>query len=510
MDGSLGGALTVFPNAILGGNGTVGNVVNNGRTEPGSSIGTLTVNGNYIQGPSGILGIEISETGATDLLQVTGTATLNGVLQISPEPGVYLAGTAYTFLTAGSVTGQFSSSFSDLPLNYTINYFPDRAQLFVLSSSLVLPPRPSGNAGAVADYLFCSSFDFADVDLDTVAESLLILPSGQYKKALNRLTPSQFGSLALTELENNFTIANAFFLARLDQKSCCADMCKSTSIWINPLGSVYSQKSHLEIGQEAIGFTNHTYGVTAGIDHILSNNWNLGLGLGYAHSHVHWKNQAGRAYANSGYLGPCLRYDSQHFYFDFLILGAGNFYDVHRKIQFPGLFRQAKSHPRNWNLSEIVLAGFNLEADANVFVRPEILLDQLNVFQESFCEKGADSINLSVKRKYSSFLRSLINLKIVKEWAFCDTCVVPSVNIGWLRTTPLSGRHYTASFRSDTFCQPNFSVTSFDQIIDQVLVGVQFLIASQGGGVAMSLGYDGRFGEGTKVNEINTALDWKF
>jgi len=131
------------------------------------------------------------------LLQLTGVATLNGVLQVNPEPGVYLEGTTYTFLTAGSVTGQFSNTFSTRPLNYVIDYFPTQAQLLILSSSLILPARPNGNAGVVADYLFCSSFDFVNADLAVVAEALLELSADQYARALNRLTPSQFGALAL-------------------------------------------------------------------------------------------------------------------------------------------------------------------------------------------------------------------------------------------------------------------------------------------------------------------------
>ena len=182
---------------------------------------------------------------------------------------------------------------------------------------------------------------------------------------------------------------------------------------------------------------------------------------------------------------------------------------VHIKIVFPGIDRKAHSHPTTWDLSEVMLAGFKLEPFCNFFVQPELLLDQLNIFQESFHESGAGSIDLAVKRKYASFLRSLINLKFAKEWVFCNMCFAPSVNIGWLRTTPLTGRHYTASFRKDTFCEPNFSVTSFSEVVDQVLVSGQLLFSTQGG-FSMSLGYEGRFGEGSKVNEVDVALDWRF
>ncbi|VHO02954.1 autotransporter domain-containing protein [Candidatus Rhabdochlamydia sp. T3358] len=507
MKGKLGGELEVSVNAMLAGTGVVDSVMNNGTVKPGSSIGTLTVNGNYTQGPFGVLNIEIDDLRASSLLQVSGAATLNGVLQVSPDPGVYLEGTSYTFLNAGSVAGQFSSTFSTRALNYTINYFPTQAQILILSSFFILPARPNGNAGAVADYLFCSSFDFTNTDLVVVTGALLDLSTSQYVQALNRLTPSQFGALALNELENNFSIANTFL--ETNQVTCCYNFSEATNLWISPLGLVYSQKNRLQLGQEAIGFTNHTYGVAAGIDHLFSNDWTLGFGLGYSYSHLHWKNQAGKARADSGYLGPYIKYDCGSFYFDFLVLGTGNFYDVDRKIVFPGIERKAHSHPTTWDLSEVVLAGFRLEPFYRFFVQPELLIDQLNIFQESFHESGAASIDLSVKRKYVSFLRSLINLKFVKEWAFCNMCLAPSVNVGWLRTTPLTGRHYTASFREETFCSPNFSVTSFNQVIDQALIGAQILLSSQAG-FSMSLGYEGKFGNGSKVNEVDVSMNWRF
>ncbi|MEK7339280.1 MAG: autotransporter outer membrane beta-barrel domain-containing protein, partial [Verrucomicrobiota bacterium] len=449
--------------------------------------------------------------GATDLLQVTGTATLNGILHIDPIPGVYLEGTTYTILTAATTTGQFSSSFSNQPLDYTINYFPTQVQLFLLKSSLMLPiPNTalSGNARAVAQYLFCNSFDFSNTDLNAVVNALVGLPINEYVQALNKLTPSSFGALPLMELENNFNIANTFFVAGAGQRSYCyIDMNEPTSIWINPLGFIYSQKGR----QEAPGFTSHTYGVAGGIDHLFSDYWSMGLGIGYSHEQLHWQRQVGRAHADSVYLGPYLKYDSTYFYFDFLVLGAGNFYDVDRKIVFPGFSREADSNPTTWNLSEILLGGVRLEFyDVhNFFIQPEIMLDQLNIFQEGFQEKGANSIDLSVERKYSSFLRSLVNTKLVKEWVISNVCLVPSINVGWLRTTPLTGGHYTASFRADTTCAPDFTVTSFHKAIDQLLIGAQFLLSCQGD-FQLSIGYEGKFGEGTKVNEVNLGMRWRF
>ncbi|KAG6558983.1 Autotransporter beta-domain [Candidatus Rhabdochlamydia oedothoracis] len=494
------------------GSGTfnVKTINNRGRLRSGNSIGTLTINGNYVQDPSGTLGIEIDATGAANLLNVTGTATLDGNVDVTLNPGVYLKGTTYTFLTAGAVTGQFSSLFGD-PLNYTINYLPNQAQLFLTASSVILGiPNSSltGNARSVAGYLFCDNFDFANTDLIVVANKLIQLPINEYTKALNSLTPAAFGSLPLVELENNFNLANTFFVAGVGQRSYCyKDIDEPTNVWFNPLGFVYSQDGH----KEAPGFTAHTYGAVVGADRVFLDEWSLGVGFGYSHAQLDWKHQVGHAHADSIYLGPYVKYDSENFYFDFLLLGAGNFYDVDRKIVFPGFSRKAHSDPTTWNLSEILLAGFRLEPFDidNFFVQPEIRLDQTNSFQEKFKETGAQSLDLSVKDKRSSFLRSLVSIKVVKESCVSGFCLVPSINIGWLRTTPLIRGHYASKFREGTFCKSDFVASSFHQTIDQLLVGAQFLVSRQGD-IQLSIGYEGFFGKKSTVNEINMNACWSF
>jgi len=94
--------------AALMGNGNLPlNLFNSGTVAPGTSIGTLTVTGNYTQDSRGALAIEISPNGA-DKLAVTGSAKLDGNLVVQPETGSYTSGTRYDILTAGGgVSGQF-------------------------------------------------------------------------------------------------------------------------------------------------------------------------------------------------------------------------------------------------------------------------------------------------------------------------------------------------------------------------------------------------------------------
>jgi fibronectin-binding autotransporter adhesin len=105
---------------FLFGTGTLGyaSVVNaSGTIKPGDSLtttGILAVTGTYAQEATGILDVAIGGMtvgGQFDQLNVTGTATLNGTLNISLLGGFVPAiGDQFTILNASSVTGSFTTA----------------------------------------------------------------------------------------------------------------------------------------------------------------------------------------------------------------------------------------------------------------------------------------------------------------------------------------------------------------------------------------------------------------
>ena len=110
------GSNNAFTGGTITGTGTLtGNVSNTGATvSPGSSPGTLTIDGNYTQGADARLLIEIAglADGEFDVLNITGTATLTGgTLEVVLLPGDYDIPmlTEFDFLQAGTLTGSFSN-----------------------------------------------------------------------------------------------------------------------------------------------------------------------------------------------------------------------------------------------------------------------------------------------------------------------------------------------------------------------------------------------------------------
>jgi uncharacterized repeat protein (TIGR01451 family) len=106
------GAL-VFNGGTLGGKGTITGTVSNigGTVLPGSSPGILRVAGDYTQGPTGTLNIElggvISGT-QYDLLDVTGAASLSGTLNVSLiNSFTPISGTIFRIVNFSTRSGDF-------------------------------------------------------------------------------------------------------------------------------------------------------------------------------------------------------------------------------------------------------------------------------------------------------------------------------------------------------------------------------------------------------------------
>jgi len=112
LDGASLSAVSIEVLGRLVGDGTItGPLVNRGEVGPGHSPGTIDVQGSYTQDAGGRLEIEIvgAAAGEFDLLTVSGSALLDGVLSVRLLGDPFaLMGIRIDFLEAGSISGGFS------------------------------------------------------------------------------------------------------------------------------------------------------------------------------------------------------------------------------------------------------------------------------------------------------------------------------------------------------------------------------------------------------------------
>ena len=90
------------------------NVTNNGVISPGTSPGLFNIDGNFTQGPSGTLLLELASPGTVgvdyDALSSTGTMSLDGTLQLVFLNGYTpTAGDLFDLLNSAGTTGNFAS-----------------------------------------------------------------------------------------------------------------------------------------------------------------------------------------------------------------------------------------------------------------------------------------------------------------------------------------------------------------------------------------------------------------
>ena len=158
-DLELTSSTLMLSGGVLDGAGTItGDVQNDADVAPGgtSSIGTIDITGNYTQGAGGTLSIEL-DTASTDLLGVSGTATLDGTLDVSFLPSASPAnGTTWDPLTFATRSGDFATkNLPSDPVTVTSSYTPTALQLtaaVVTDLSIDVSGPATVDAGASLSY----------------------------------------------------------------------------------------------------------------------------------------------------------------------------------------------------------------------------------------------------------------------------------------------------------------------------------------------------------------------
>jgi hypothetical protein len=111
VDGTLSasGGISIYGGTLGGSGSVIGNVFNGGTVNPGDPT-TLTVDGNYTQGPNGLLLMDISSASDFAMLDVTGNSSLAGTAEFDFLDGFVPTGsTSFGFLTASNISGNFNS-----------------------------------------------------------------------------------------------------------------------------------------------------------------------------------------------------------------------------------------------------------------------------------------------------------------------------------------------------------------------------------------------------------------
>ncbi len=211
-------------------------------------------------------------------------------------------------------------------------------------------------------------------------------------------------------------------------------------IWVEPFGNWFREK---HVGQQ-VGFNADVYGLAAGYDGELLDDWVLGVGGAYNNSSLHWHEGRGHAHANSFYGALYTDWMTKHAYVGASVLGGGDFFDTTRKIDFLTTHKRAKAHPHGFDvISQVSAAGFFGD---KFIASPYADLTYLYFHHSKFRERKAGGLNLQVSSYASQTIRSEAGMNFRYLGTPNRACITPIVSLSWVGIYPIHRDHYHTRF----------------------------------------------------------------
>lgn len=397
INGSVLHNVTVNNGGTLGGTGTVhGDVVISASStaSPGLTpgAGTLHIDQSYTQASTATLNIQVtdslspSNTPISSLLDVTGTASLAGTLNIVSANGTYSIGRTYTVLSAGAISGTFDQISLPSPfLNATIIYDPDPAVQMILSTAFASGAQTS-NQLHVAEQIDGIAVPIGDEEV--VINNLLALTTDELPAALNQMTGDQYCYLVGINQYADYRFGRRIFdNIRNALDPCSCNQCCGTSTWI----ACEFEYGRLNNRQIAHGYKEQSTDVSIGAN-ITCDSMLYGAAVNIESNRVKFdssgtntiKNVQGALYA--AYAAP------RFYLFSDFIVGQGSTH-FKRDITFADIVRTAQSSPRFTHGLLYAEAGLNWEW-CEMLIQPFVGGDCNYVNMHGFHEHGAQSLNL--------------------------------------------------------------------------------------------------------------------
>jgi len=507
VNGSVGD-VDVGAGCELGGDGTVGTLVNSGTVAPGNSIGTLTVTGDYVSEAGATHRVEVNDSGQSDLIDVSGTATINGgTVDVQAESGSYSSGMTYTILEAdGGVSGTYdgiTDNFAFLTASLVYNPGDVRILLLADSGTSYYSIARTFNQRAVAGYLDANS-SAATGDFATILGELDSLTASDARNAFDHLSGELYGTLATLGVEKSDlflrTIARRLrAMSTIDtgcvrtraadshspgahstggettahvargQDACCTDWTTSLAAVWKPWVQAHGVSGNAHGDGNAVGF-DYTIGGTAfGFDRPLDDQTRFGLAGGYSHSNLTLESRSGHAEIDSGQFGAYLNRTVGCSHITGIFSWTHNDFDALRQVVVGRIRRTAAA---DFYGDEF---GFYLEAGRAYSIRsfhiqPLASLQYLQLHQVEFSETGADSVNLAVEAATTHSFRGALGSRML-WYRRTDNghLLVPELHALWTHEFQDVDRFVNARFTS--LSGGSFTVMGADLGRDAAILG---------------------------------------
>lgn len=417
--GGGAGMVTIPVGVFDGGFGTiVGNVDNSGTLSPGlgsssEQMGAIAVTKNFTQAPTGTLVIQLASATSYDQVQVTGTATLAGRVQVDTLNGYNPLGHYFTFLASvGGVTGQFDT----LSSNITTNHAAIAASLVYAPNTVtvVFSQLPFAGFAQTANQFAIANAAQTSPALTAALNEVPL--ASQFPAALNAISPQGY------QVWSDIAFAQATSLAdhllRDDRAVSSHD-----EYYVDFAQVRGRSRADLDVGSTIFTSTS----ALVGGNHDISKDIAFGAfvaigqtksGLGSAGSKTTVKDRTLGLRAGWNY-GPMFA--------EAMLAYSFNRYTATRPIVFPGTAATATSSTRGHQWTSGITVGQHFDA-GKITLSPFGGLLMSRWSANGFTETGAGAFNASVGGQSARSLRSQLGTEARMAFGIFQ----PHVRAAWL------------------------------------------------------------------------------
>lgn len=474
----------------FGGNGSVAGLTVGGRLAPGNSIGVLRVAGNATFLAGSTFEVETVAGPNADLLEVTGTLTIEGgQVLVRPLGTGYGADRSYTIATAtGGVTGTFDGVTSELAfLTPTLSYTADSVALRLVRNNVDFGAvAQTDNQRAVAAALQAPGsgalYDAVVSQSDAGARDAFDALSGEAHASL--------GPLVL----NDGRIAREAVLGRL--ASAPAD---GHGVW----AQFALARTENEARHGLAGAASRSIGLVGGIDARLGP-VRIGAVLGYTDNDVSVDDRLSSADVRSTHVGLYAASE-----IGALRLRAGAIYSHHsigtqREISLIGLADSLSGDAGGDSIQGFGEAAYRLQA-GGITVEPFLGLGWIRTSLDGFTEDGGPAALAVSRQRIDSPFGELglraegrLRMDVRGDLRLFGSFAVRHYTDAGPESRDLAFADTGESFR---IVGTGISATSF---VPQL--GVSF--EAHGGRIYAA--YSGQFASGTQDHGVRVGLGWNF
>lgn len=503
---AVAGTMIVDATSSMRGSWTVaGNLTNDGTIAPGTTVGTITVGGNFVASDSSVYEVEINAYGNNDIITIAGTATLGGHVSLitqGQESG-FTVNHRYTILSA---QGGFNGTTYDGLVNWngsspfiyvapTLSYDLQNVYLTLARNNVLISSAgETPNERAVGRAL-----DYGGLSGNFGRALLLQTNQKAVKSLLSQLTGEAHQSL-LSALQQSSSHTRDAINDRL--RDAFAE--DGPVVWSRAINTNSTTKSYPEYSS----LQQNSTALFVGADTTIVEDIRAGIMAGISNTDFNVDALGSSAHSNSYHIGA---YGSWNYEDWRLSLGSAySWHNISMKRSF-SIFdtpQTLESEYRADSFQVFSEVGYKIKWNA-ITVEPFGGVAYIQTNRDSFNEDAYNStfaVNLNGEQSSMRNTISSLGIRLQSEWQLENAMQLELyVTPEWRHSFGNQNARSLFSFNnSNSFEISGLPITRDVFAIDNALM------LSLNEAVSLSVSYNGQFGKGFVENSIKGLFKIKF